>query len=72
MANTATQTYREQIQTLIREIWKAYDECEGLRDCATLQEKDHWNFTRGRLYDAAQKLMNLDNSLSDARAAMIC
>ena len=61
-------TYREKIQELIQRINGIYEECEGLRDFATLEEKDAWNKTRGIFYDAHKPLQKLDNSLSQQRA----
>jgi hypothetical protein len=61
-------TYREAIQKMIADVERIYDECEGLRDHATNEEKDAWNAMRKTLYDASRPLRRLDNSLSQSRA----
>ena len=60
--------YREKIQELVARIEAIYDECEGLRDFATDEEKSAWNDTRRIFYDAAQPLRRLDNRLTQQRA----
>ena len=65
-------TYRERIQGLIERMQTIYDECEGLRDFADLNEKQAWNDTRKIFYDAHKPLQRLDNSLSQSRANEEC
>lgn len=62
------QTYREAVQNVIREIWNAYDKAGGLRDAALESEKDTWNTVRGKLYDAAIALSQMDNRMAPGRA----
>lgn len=45
-------TYGDAIAALQETTSAAYDACEGLRDCADENEKEHWNNLR-RLYLAA-------------------
>lgn len=61
-------TYREKIQQMIQQINKLYNDAEGLRDMALMQEKEYWNKHRGIFYDAAKPLRMLDDSLSYASA----
>lgn len=61
-------TYRDNIQELIRSIWENYDKTGALRDCAVGMEKNACNNARGKLYDAAIALSELDNSLTADRA----
>lgn len=63
-------TYRQKIQELIKKIDSVYDEAEGLRDFATLEEKQYWNEIRKIFYSASAPLSKLDNSLSSSRAQM--
>ena len=64
-------TYREKIQELVARIDSIYDECEGLRDMATDEEKSAWNDTRRIFYNAAKPLRKLDNQLTQSRATML-
>ncbi len=61
-------TYRDHLQTTIRNIWAAYDDCSPLRDFACGSEKEAFNTARGKLYDAAIALGALDNALTRLRA----
>lgn len=65
-------TYREMLQSLIRETWEAYDKSSPLRDMGTPAEKDVFNKYRGLLYAAATALSQLDNALPEGRAKMEC
>lgn len=62
------QTYRGAIQTVIRAIWTSYEDVGNLRDMATEDEKDSYNKARGRLYDAAIALGEMDNAMTRERA----
>lgn len=62
------QTYREAVQNVIREIWTAYDKAGALRDAATDNEKDTWNMVRGKLYEGAVGLVQMDDAMSEGRA----
>lgn len=64
------QSYRDALQDLVREIWKAYDKTGGLRDVGIGCEKDLYNKARGKLYEAALAIGELDNLLSKERAEM--
>jgi hypothetical protein len=62
-------TYREAIQKLEADTNTLYEKVGGLRDAATLEEKETWNALRG-LFDKSWSLLRkLDNSLSEQRAA---
>jgi hypothetical protein len=56
------QSYRDHIQELIKQMQDIYEDCEWLRDCATGEEKDAWNKTRGIMYEADKYLRKLDKS----------
>lgn len=61
-------TYREKIQKMIAQINELYEDAEWLRDIATMEEKEHWNYHRRIFYDASAPLRKLDNSLTQNRA----
>lgn len=61
-------TYREKIQSIIKQIETVYDDAECLRDFATEDEKKHWNELRRIFYDADAPMRKLNNSLSQNRA----
>ncbi len=63
-------TYRDDIQGIIRSIWKTYDQTGAMRDLASTDEKNAWNTARGHLYRAAIALSELDNNLEPERAQM--
>ncbi len=61
-------TYREAIQAQLAALNQIYDNCEGLRDEATEQEKDYWNRMRREIINIRPVMQRLDNSLSKGRA----
>ncbi|MEI6950811.1 hypothetical protein V9K67_26750 [Paraflavisolibacter sp. H34] len=63
-------TYQEKIEEMIKKIESIYDEAEGMRDIADLDEKKYWNELRGIFYDAAEPLKKLNYRLSKERASM--
>lgn len=63
-----TYSFQAPVVKLITNINHIYEDCEWLRDCATEEEKEYWNKTRGIFYDADKHLRKLDNSLSEGRA----
>jgi hypothetical protein len=64
-------TYRDYIQSLLEDIWKAYDLAGALRDTADLDEKKAFNSARNSLFSAAHSIASLDNNLPDKRASMV-
>jgi len=63
-------TYRDEIQALQRQLWSIYERFGVLRDYATGEEKEAWNTARSRVYEVVYPLEQLDNSLLDDRAKM--
>lgn len=63
-------TYRESIQQLQSDIRDVYEKAGTLRDVADLKEKAYWNSLRGHMLNAHSELSELDNKLTDVRAAM--
>ena len=63
-------TYREKIQEMIQNLQTMYDDVDGLRDEATMEEKKYWNALRGKLPDCWDILQKLDSSVSDKRASI--
>lgn len=61
-------TYREAIQIQIQALQQVYDNAECLRDAATDEEKEVWNFLRRQLPDVWGRLQKLDNRLAGRRA----
>lgn len=61
-------TYRENIQQQIAILQQVYDTAGGLRDHATLEEKQAWDNVRRLLPAVWGPLQNMDNRMSDARA----
>ena len=64
---TETLTYGKKIEELKGMISKIYDDAEWLRDCATIEEKKHWNELRGIFSDADKPLRNLLRDMSENR-----
>lgn len=62
-------TYREAIQKLRYESNTMYEKCGSLRDAATADEKEYWNKLRGLLNDVYKTYSELDNNMTDNRAA---
>ena len=64
---TETLTYGKKIEELKAMISKIYDDAEWLRDCATGEEKKHWNEMREIFYDADKPLRSLLRGMSENR-----
>ena len=64
-------TYRTAIQAQIIALQQIYDNCGGLRDAATSEEKDAWNKMRSGLLQLWPQLESLDNSLTKERASTL-
>ena len=64
---TETLTYGKKIEELKAMISKIYDDAEWLRDCATGEEKKHWNEMREIFYDADKPLRILLREMSEKR-----
>jgi hypothetical protein len=64
---TETLTYGKKIEEMKAMIAKIYDDAEWLRDCATTEEKQHWNDLRGIFYDADKPLRSLLQGMSENR-----
>ena len=62
--------YREAIQIQIAALQNIYDNCEGLRDAASEDEKTAWNTTRFMLQKTWPVLQKLDNTMTDNRAQL--
>lgn len=55
-------------QMLIKVLMAVYDSAEGLRDCATQEEKEAWNHVRRTLPGTWSALQNMDNRMSESQA----
>ncbi|MCU0467459.1 MAG: hypothetical protein MUF58_02575 [Arcicella sp.] len=64
---TETLTYGKKIEELKKLIAQIYDDAEWLRDCATMEEKEHWNEMRRIFYDADKPLRKLLNGMNQNR-----
>jgi len=64
-------TYREEIQLMIQQLQAVYDKANQLRDRASQEEHELFNKVREVLPSAWKPLQQLDNSLTDKRAARI-
>jgi hypothetical protein len=62
--------YREAIQKLAADVDAVYQKAGALRDYASPDEKQYWNYLRQFTRDAYDTLNRLDNNLSDSRAQM--
>jgi hypothetical protein len=61
------QTYGNAIDGLKRESNRIYEECGGLRDRATGDEKQYYNRLRGLLGEVWNTFVALEDSMSQAR-----
>ena len=65
-------TYREALQIQIKALQDIYDNAEGLRDCATSEGKEAFNYLRRNLPKMWELLQKEDNTMHETFAFYQC